>query len=625
MNKIAFLEANKNIAERTELLFNEEIKKDEVIVRSVSVKTIEKEAMQLIQDGVDVIIARGGMYHDLSLLNLEIPIINLIISDSDILLALNRARKKYKKVKLMLNNNIMFDPNNYKELIGVEVVMYKYDKIDELEEILDRINLDDDTVIVGSGAINELSNQKKLNFIDIFVQDFTIRRAYDQAIDLLEHMTSEMQKTNLLESILYNVNDGVIIIDLDGKIVHFNRKCEEMLKMSEGDIKGKHILTLFPDYPLEKYKELQLGDYKDIIIEIKDQTVAVSTSLFMLDDNNKQLIITLQDVTKIQKLEQNIRYMLVKKGLTAEYKFEDILTRDKSLEDVIEQAKKISQYEGSVLIYGDSGTGKELFAQSMHNYSNRKHGPFVAINCAAISESLLESELFGYVGGSFTGARKEGKAGLFELSHNGTILLDEINSMSLNLQAKILRVIEEREVMRVGSDYVIPLDIRIIATSNKDLIQIVKEGKFRHDLYFRLNTFELRIPPLNERKKDIIYLFKYFLGEYNNVNPNEIKLPEEFQQLLLQHNWWGNVRELRSTALRYYAFKGDNSNQQILSKDISENTYLVDDDFKIDLNQLNKTVENLVINSLLERNMTKTDIAKLLGISRQALYKKLNN
>lgn len=624
MYKVAFLEANKKIVDRTEALFIDEIKKERIIVRNISIKTIEEEARKLIQDGVHAIIARGGTYQDLSILNLNIPIVHLIISDSDILLALNHARKQYKRVQLVLHKNVRFDPNDYQELIGVEVEIHRYSIIDELEQILNSIKLDDDTVVVGSGAINELSYQMKLHFINIFVQNFTILRAYDQAINLLENIRLEMQRTNLLESILYNVNDGVIIINLEGEILHFNRKSQEMLMIFEEDVKNRPIFSLFPDYPLKEYKGLELGDYKNIITEVRKHTLAISTSLFMLDDNNKRLIITLQDVTKIQEMEQNIRRMLVKRGLTADHKFEDILTQDERLKVVIVQAKSISENEGAVLIYGDSGTGKELFAQSIHNKSARRKGPFVAINCAAINESLLESELFGYVGGAFTGARKEGKAGLFELAHNGTILLDEINSMSLNLQAKILRVIEEREIMRVGSDYVIPLDIRIIATSNKDLIQKVKEGEFRHDLYFRLNAFELRIPPLNERKKDIIYLFKHFLSEYSGIYLNLIKLPQEFEELLLQHNWWGNVRELRSTALRYHVFKGDNQNQKILSETGNQETSFVNKDFTINLNELNKTVESLVIQSLLEQDVTKTDIAKILGISRQALYKKLD-
>lgn len=316
---------------------------------------------------------------------------------------------------------------------------------------------------------------------------------------------------------------------------------------------------------------------------------------------------------------------MAKKGLVAKYSFSDILTQNSQMKELIKKAERISKMDGTVLIYGESGTGKELFAQSVHNASDRKTGPFIAVNCAALTESLLESELFGYVGGAFTGSNKEGKPGLFELAHGGTIFLDEINSMSLALQAKILRVIEQKEVMRIGSDYVIPLDVRIVSAANKKLINKVKSKEFRHDLYFRLNTFELDVPAISERREDIILLFRYYLSKYSNKPDKDIELSEDFQRNLHEHEWWGNIREIKSAALRYYAFSGDNSNGEILSNnDKDDYLDLVDDDFKIDLKELNKTVEGLVIESLLNKNLKKTEIADILGISRQALFKKLN-
>ena len=215
-------------------------------------------------------------------------------------------------------------------------------------------------------------------------------------------------------------------------------------------------------------------------------------------------LLTLRDVTKIQELEKNLRFQLSKRGLTAKYHFDDILTREDSMRRLIQWAQDCAQSDNTVMIYGESGTGKELFAQSIHNASARRDCPFVAVNCAALTESLLESELFGYEAGAFTGARKDGRAGLFELAHRGTLFLDEINSMSLSTQAKILRVIEQKEVMRLGSDYIIPLDVRIITAANENLVQMVQRNAFRRDLFFRLNVLEVRIPPLNQRPRDIL-------------------------------------------------------------------------------------------------------------------------
>ena len=232
--------------------------------------------------------------------------------------------------------------------------------------------------------------------------------------------------------------------------------------------------------------------------------------------------------------------------------FGDIQTVNKDMKSVLSMAKEYAKTDFTVMLYGESGTGKEMFAQSIHNASSRKAVPFVAVNCAALSENLLESEMFGYVEGAFTGAKKGGKQGLFELAHKGTIFLDEVNSMPLKIQSKLLRVIEEKEVMRLGSDYVIPLDVRIIVASNEELIDKVNRGEFRSDLFYRLSVLEILIPPLSKRPDDIIPLFKNFLRDNGIRN---IEIPKEFQDKLKNHLWKGNVRELKSIAERYSILK----------------------------------------------------------------------
>ena len=627
MSCIAFLEANETIVNRTKVLLTEQIQAGKAIVRETGIHTIEKEAAQLVKEGAQAIIARGGMYQDLSRINIGVPIVQLAISPSDILFALNTAAKKFKKAKLILHRASIFRPEDYQGLIHIDVERYSYGGVEELEQILEKLSCEESVAVVGSGAIRELTDQKNVipNFIDIFIQDTTIVSAYHQAERLLEQMQQEIQKANLLNSILYHIKDGVIIVDMEGVVIHFNRRSEELLQYESSEVLSKNIISLIPDYPLADCKKLKIGETKDILMTFKKNHIALSTTVFMLDQSSKQLIITVCDVTKLQKMEHDIRYMLAQKGLVAEYTFKDILTQDAAFRTVIRQAERIAGFEGAVLLYGDSGTGKELFAQSIHNASERRNGPFVAVNCAAISESLLESELFGYVGGAFTGARKEGKAGLFELAHKGTVFLDEINSMSLNLQAKILRVIEQREVMRVGSDYIIPLNVRIISASNRKLIAKVKEEAFRKDLYYRLNSFELNIPTLKERKGDIVYLFKHFLSEYSGKSVKELEIGQEFEQQLLNYQWHGNVREIKSVALRYHAFQGDNQNADILPANTPDTDELVTDNLTINLKELNKKVEDLVIHSLVDKNISKTEIARVLGISRQALYKKLNN
>lgn len=326
-------------------------------------------------------------------------------------------------------------------------------------------------------------------------------------------------------------------------------------------------------------------------------------------------------------MEKNIRHKLSKTGLTAVHHFDDILTADAKMKALKATAETMAAYDAPVLIQGESGTGKELFAQSIHNASPRRSGPFVAVNCAALPPELLESELFGYESGAFTGARKEGKAGLFELAHGGTIFLDEINSMSPAIQSKLLRVLETKQVMRIGSDYVIPLDIRIISATNTDIIEKINEGSFRKDLYFRLNTLTLTLPSLDERPSDIVYLFLHFLSGFAGHTIKKSALPEPLRQALQDHHWWGNIREIRSTALRYYIYgkPGSPSYDYLFDQtNHKKRAHLIDPrTFKLDMKKAQHTFQQLVINDLLEQGYTKTEVASMLNITRQTLFNHL--
>ena len=253
---------------------------------------------------------------------------------------------------------------------------------------------------------------------------------------------------------------------------------------------------------------------------------------------------------ELKEVEQDLSKQLAKRGMVAKYRFDDILYESDIMAKNIMLAKKVALTDYTVLINGESGTGKELFAQSIHNFSNRKEKPFVAINCAALPESLLESELFGYEKGAFTGASANGKQGLFEQANHGTIFLDEIGDMSLPLQARLLRVLQEKEIMRLGSDKIINVDIRIIAATNKDLLEAVNKNEFRKDLYYRLCNLPIVLPPLRDRKEDILHTFRHFVGVKHK------ELSEKEVNVLTEYSWPGNVRELKNVA-DYYITLGE--------------------------------------------------------------------
>ncbi|MEA4987665.1 MAG: sigma 54-interacting transcriptional regulator [Anaerovorax sp.] len=304
-------------------------------------------------------------------------------------------------------------------------------------------------------------------------------------------------------------------------------------------------------------RKLSLSTILDIAVKagILDETLEVKINEYisniMISDDYMTYFLNssstaraqLKYMSEVMRLESALRKEMSKKGHIAKYHFEDMLGESPLFLECLNKAKKIAGIDKPTLIIGESGTGKELFAQSIHNASPRKRFPFVAMNCAAIPATLLESELFGYEEGSFTGAKKGGKTGLFQMAHKGTLFLDEIGDMSLPTQAKLLRVLEEKEIMKLGSGEIIKVDVRIIAATNRDLNQLVEEGSFRLDLYYRLNTLIIQIPPLRKRISDILILIKNFLAQ---ENMEYITFDKSVISFLLHYEWKGNIRELKN-------------------------------------------------------------------------------
>lgn len=623
MEKIAYIVPSENMIPVVEEILASDVASGSVVVQTVDVYHSAAEYRRLVADGYGVIIARGGIYTDLAAAADSVHVMEEKIRTSDILYMLTSVRETYRgKIYVVLREHVAKKFEGTVSLFDFPLEVKRYTDLESLKEQLETIP-EREVVVLSSGVASMVCDRDDLTMVELMNRDTTIRETVRVAKEFLTQLADSAKRVNVLESILNNVDEGLLIFDGDYRIQEVNRKAEELLSQSAEKLLAADVRTVIPTMPARRMDHSCESAPRSFVRKLNRTTLSFTIHPFQFYKAEKRYLTTVQDVTKIQELEHTIRMKLAQKGLVASYHFDDIKTEDAAMKTLIERAGTIADFEGSVLIYGDNGTGKELFAQSIHNASRRKEGPFVAVNCAALSESLLESELFGYVSGAFTGARSEGKAGLFELAHQGTIFLDEINSMPLGLQAKILRVIEQQEVMRVGSDYVIPLDVRFIAASNRNLTKSIRENQFRKDLYFRLNTFELNIPPIKERKGDIVLLFKYYLAELRGERAEDVLLEPSFEEELLTHDWLGNVREIKSAALRYHAFDGDNSCGEVIQNGQAD-AGLVDENLKIDLGQLNKVVETMVIESLLAKGISKNDIAKALGISRQALYKKLH-
>ena len=622
-NIIGFIVPSKQEELRVEDLFEEEISSGRLIVEIMKHNKLVNQAKRLVEKGAHAIIARGGTYNDLKD-NLNIPVINLRTSTGDILQALGKAKKISEKVYLVLQKSISFDFKAWEEVLNIHIKIYTFNTMDQVDGIILKIKeKEEESVVVGGILVIEKAEMQGLKNIFVTNTDNNIIETYNRANELVDNIKNEKKKLKLVTSILDNIDDAVIVINKDKEIEHFNDKATKFLKKNSNKyVEDENIFDIFPDINFI-FGVLENKVVSNHIIKINDFMLNVTAVPLEVNNEKIGIVCVMQDVTRIQKLEKKLRYQLSQKGLKTKYTFNDILTKDEEMIQVIENAKKFASNNNTILIYGESGTGKELFAQSIHNWSERNDEPFVAINCGALSDSLLESELFGYEEGAFTGARKGGKQGLFELAHGGTIFLDEINSISTKLQVRLLRVLEEKEVMRLGSDYIIPLDVRVIAATNEDLTSKIINNEFRRDLFYRLSVLELRIPPLREKKKDIILLFKKFVKQITNEVPS---IPKELEQKLKEHMWMGNIRELKNVAERYSLFKDTNKYNQILGSEGIEDhkKIMIDDNMKIDLDEINRVVEDLVIQNLINKGLGKNEIAGLLGISRTALWKKIN-
>jgi PAS domain S-box-containing protein len=352
---------------------------------------------------------------------------------------------------------------------------------------------------------------------------------------------------NQLEAIINTVHDGIVALDEKDCVSVFNHIAEEIFCLSRSEVVGRQVTD--PRFDADAFSALSEGAPEgEKFAKVCGRRVVVNTSTVQDGEKNVFTVHTLKDVTEIQRLEEELRRRLVALQHCARYTFDQIHGESEVFRTAKDLARKIADSHSHVLIQGESGTGKELFAHAVHIASPRKHGPFVAVNFAALPESLLESELFGYEEGAFTGAKKGGNPGLFEQAHRGTVFLDEIGDAPVSFQIRLLRVLQEKQLRRIGSARQIPVDVRVISATNKDLKDLIARGQFRQDLYYRLNVLPLKIPALRQRGEDILRLARVIYGEYFAGRP-PVPADEYFSSVgerFLAYSWPGNIRELRN-------------------------------------------------------------------------------
>lgn len=573
------------------------------------------------------IITRGSLAHFLYKSKVSVPIFDLQFAITSLLKNFeNCSIKKYKKIcifeigsqhKKEIADTLSF----HAHMDDYEFYYYKVFDNSAIEPIINDMAKNKSVdVIIGDVEPAQIAQKYNIPIERIRIGRDSWKEAINSALHSSEITMKSKSKNNFIEIITNIVSEAVVIFDSFGNIKRCNLQAEKLFSKVESGHNIETILNI-------KIQDILLIP-ANTVFKIQDCNYVINLIPVILD--NEQLYsIIINNVKYVENLEMSIRTQNKEKGLNAKYFFENIIANDPKTKKIVSISKKYAKSNSTIIIYGESGTGKEVFASSLHNESLRSHGPFVAINCASFNENLIESELFGYEKGAFTGALNSGKKGLFEIAHKGTLFLDEIGELPLNLQAKILRVIQEKEIMRIGGDKIIPIDVRFISATNKNLKKLVNAKQFREDLYYRLALLEIDLPPLRERILDIIPLFTYFLTKFAEQENKSIFWNDiNVFNALFEYDWPGNIRELKNFAERVVILSDAN---KIAREFINE---MIHDKFDLDsiptytcalTNDL-KEFESRYVNFLLHKyGNNKDKLCEYLNISKSTLWRKLNN
>lgn len=567
-NEICLIAPTDQLAERANEIIRQE--RLPITVRKGALDEAVAIAEELMEQGTWLFISRKGTRYALEKC-LNAKSIGIPLEASDYIHAIEKAREKKGLIAFFSFEELSNELRTICYLLGIHMRCYRFTDNQSCRESVGQAYRDG--AVFGIGGVVSEFWAKELGMEHMIVEssESSIRQAVETACQMLdlhredERKREEMQiRLERYENIFNYTHDAIIAVDSRGRVDVINQVARQMLVPGTDTYIGRPIEEIMPNTRINAV--LRSGKMEtDQLMKVNDTLVSTNRIPIIVNGRTKGVVATFRDIKSLQTAEQNIRLKLHQKGLTAKYRFTDILGDSDAIKEARELAETFADSQYTVMLYGETGTGKELFAQSIHNASSRRNGPFVAVNCTALSKSLLESELFGYADSSFTGAKRGGKAGLFELAHGGTIFLDEIGELPMEIQAQFLRVLQEKEVRRVGGDTLIPVDIRVIGATNRNLIRRVDEGHFRRDLYYRLNVLNVTLPPLRERGDDYMIIAMSLVDRYL---PDRLDAERErFVKILMRYqdySWPGNIRELTNVVERASLLLSKNLDERLV-------------------------------------------------------------
>lgn len=590
----------------------------EIEVVEVSFETAVQLARDRERQGLADAFVSAGSNGALLRQSLRTPTALIKVSGYDLLLALRAARQVSRRVGIITYGETIAELDSVKGLLDVQIIQRAYRTRDEAQAHFEDLVAQGCEAVVGSSIVVELAQERGLHGI-LAYSTSAIREGIQDGIDAARSARREAARYAQLNGVLHNLQEAVLAVDSDGYVIALNPPIEDLLRLPRHVLLGRLLDDVASEISLTETLRSGVEEKRSVCLIHRREWV-MNRTLMRENDQIVGAMVTLHDAASIQEVETQLRSERKSRQFpVARWRLDHLLGSSTAFVAAKEAAKRYAQTDKTVLITGESGTGKELFAQAIHNAGSRQGRPFVAVNCAAVPETLLESELFGYEEGSFTGSRRGGKRGLLETAHTGTLFLDEIGDMPIALQTRFLRVLQEREVMRVGGSMPIPVDLRVIAATHQPLEELIAQRRFRPDLFYRLNILRIKLPTLKERQEDIDALALALLARSLRGLGSSLDaaaLLEPLLPRLLDYDWPGNVRELENICERIAVYFTHSS----------QTAYA---DFRIDCPELfraagtaDETPRSLA-QLLDDFNGSRNEVARALGISRSTLWRRM--
>ena len=560
-----------------------------------------------------------------------VPVALVDVSTTDALQALAHARTLSRRIGVVNFRRALPGLERWKDLLrGVQLEQRSYITPEEARAAVEELAARGFEVIVGPGPACDVAERAGLKTVLLYSIE-CVGETIERAIELAQAARAERARREQLASVLDHVDEAVVAVDAEERIAVANPAFERLVGASAANLAGKRLSSVRPELSLSRVLATGVGELR-ALQKLGPRSLVVSRMPVRDRGALRGAVLTCLDSSTVLRLDRDLRSEHRPRRFVARYELGGIVGTSPTIRTVRKLAERYAGTEATVLITGESGTGKEMVAQGIHNASRRRERPFVAINCAAFPEALLESELFGYEEGAFTGSRRGGRAGLFEAAHTGTIFLDEVGDVPITLQTRLLRVLQERQVLRLGSNDPTPVDVRVVAATNRDLKREIGCGAFREDLYYRLNILPVHVPPLRERPEDVALIAEALLrGAFArhevawNAAALEIVLP-----WLRRHAWPGNVRELENVLERVAvlcAHRGDADPEPLadaLRSVLPELFQAADARSGGELRVAREAQETAVIRRVLEEcGGSVAEAAKRLRVGRSTLYRKL--